>query len=324
MQYLMKVNGKLTEEKENFIANEEKRLNDANSESNNIADRYIKGEISEEEFILKNKKIDKQLEKADAFKILYDQYKFIKQKPEERFFLYTNGWTNLLAHESLDMILIFLILIIITPIFTNEYEKDMIPLIITSKNGKGIISAYKIIAASIITILVTLSFSLIEYICCYLRYGLPSGSFPLESIMFFGTSKHHISLLQTYLYICLIKVIGFLVFTYFVLFISIILRGTILTLLTSLSLVLVPYFIYLNNSVIYRLPLPLGFMIGNGYFRGSDESGSIAKGAAKFLEVCKQEFLIESFYMVFLLVCLAVMSIILFSKYNRKGVKRFE
>lgn len=323
-QYLINVNGKLTEEKERFITDEEKQMNEKNSEKINIVSKYLNREISEEEYILKLKDIDNALKKRDAFKILYDQYQYVKQDPENRYFLYTNGWTNLLAPDSPDMILIFLLLIVITPIFTYEYEKNMVPLILTSKKGKAMVPIHKIIAASIITIAVTISFSAIEYIYCYLKYGLPSGDFPLQSVPFFKTSRYHLSLNQAYLYISLIKVIGFLAFTYLIIFVSVASRKTVIALFASLSGILVPYFIYFDDSIKYKLPLPLGFMIGNGYFRGSDDGIKTVRGAVKFLEISKQAFILELVYMIILSSLLVMASAFMFSKSRIKGGRRFE
>lgn len=317
-QYLMEVTGELTPEKEAFIKNEENRINELNFEEIDIVDKYLSEKIEDSEFTLKINEINSSLKKSDAFKIINDQYKYVKQSPENRYFLYTNGWTNLLAPERLDMLLIFLLLIVITPIFTYEYEKDMVSLLLTSKKGKLIIPAYKIGAASIITILLTMSFSLIEYIYCKVKYGLPSGDFPLQSISFFKTSTQGLSLMQTYLCISLIKVIGFLVFTYLIIFIATITKKTVLTLFTSLSFILIPYFIYFNDSVKYKLPLPLGFMIGNGYFRGTDNSKNLAKGASNFLEISKVAFKLQSLYMIILLVVFIIGAVCIFSRFKYK------
>ena len=214
-EYLMHVN---------FIESEKQKKDRASTEKDNINNNYINGKISEEDYILKIQNIDSSLKKSDAFKILYDQYLFVKQNPTERYFLYINGWNNLLSNENLDIILVILLLIVITPIFTKEYEKDMIPLIITSKKGKILVPVSKLIAAGVITVFAALSFLILEYLFFKIKYGLPFGSYPIQSIPFFKTSQYDLSLEKAYLLICVIKITGFLVFTCTISFVSVALK----------------------------------------------------------------------------------------------------
>lgn len=316
-EYLTNANGKLTPQNESYIKSEKNRLDNINSKLDDISNKYLSGEISNSEYSLRSNEFNNNLKKEQAFKIIYDQYNYIKQNPSNRYFLYINGWSNLLVPESPDVILIFLLLLIITPIFTYEYEKDMIYLISTSKKGKGAVPAYKIIAASIISIILTVIFSVINYSYCTVKYGLPSGNFPLQSIPFFSTSTHSLSLMQTYLYISLIKVVGFLVFTYLIIFISVITKKTILTLFTSLSIIMIPYFVYSNSSMKYKLPLPLGFIMGSGYFRGSDDVSEALMDSTRFLEISKKAFVVESIYMIILTFVFVVTAICMFSKLKR-------
>ncbi len=320
-QYLINLNGKLTSEKETSIKNEQEQIANMHSEKNNVINKYLNGQIDDSEYVLKLNKINNKMKKSEAFTIIEDQYNYIKQDPNNRYFLYTNGWTNLLASESPDIILIFLLLLVITPIFTYEYEKEMIFLILTSKKGKWITPAYKIIAASIITIILTIGFSVIEYIYCKVKYGLPLGNFQLQSIVFFKNSAYHMSLMQTYLYISLIKLIGFLVFTYLIIFIAVITKKTVLTLVTSLSIIFIPYFIYFNDSIKFKLPSPLGFMIGNGYFRGTDNR-QLARGARSFLQISKQAFILEFVYMGIMCFIFIITALCIFSKFRYSRRKK--
>lgn len=320
-EYLMNVSGKLTIEKEAYIKNEKEQLDNLNSEKNQVINDYRIGKIDDNEYILRLNEVDNKLKNSDAFKIIYDQYQYVKQDPDNRYFLYINGWTNLLVPERPDIILIFLLLLIIAPIFTYEYEKGMIYLILTSKKGRGITPAYKILAASIITMILTVIFSIIEYIYCELKYGLPSGDFPLQSIVFFKTSTYQLSLTQTYLYISLIKVIGFLVFAYLIIFVSVIAKKIVPTLFASLSITLIPYFLYLNSSIKYKLPLPLGFMIGSGYFRGTENSNQILRNTSNFLQISKERFILQVIYLLILSCVFVFIAIYIFSKFQNRRKK---
>ncbi len=322
-EYLMHVNGMLTDDKEDFIESEKLKIDRAASEKDNINNNYINGKISEEDYILKIQNIDSSLKKSDAFKILYDQYLFVKQNPTERYFLYINGWNNFLSNENLDIILVILLLIVITPIFTKEYEKDMIPLIITSKKGKILVPVSKLIAAGVITVFAALSFLILEYLFFKIKYGLPFGSYPIQSIPFFKTSQYDLSLEKAYLLICVIKITGFLVFTCAISFVSVALKKTVISLFLCISSVLIPYFIFFNDSAKYELPLPLGFMIGNGYLRGTNVK-DISKNVIGFSEVSRQSFMLEIVYLFILSTLFVITLILAFSKLSRKVGKKIE
>ena len=147
-----------------------------------------------------------------------------------------------------------------------------------------------------------------------MKNSLPSGDFPLQSITFFATSPYHLSLMQTYLLITLIKTIGFLAAAYFIVLISVIARKAVITLFISLSVILIPYYIYFNDSVKYKLPIPLGFMIGNGYFRGNGSGNYQSSQVLSFIGVSKSLLSFEFAGIIAALVILAVLSILLFSR----------
>lgn len=320
--YLETLNGKLTDAKENFIKTEKEKIDKITFEKEQLTIDYCKGTLGDETYSLRMNEINNILKQAEAFKVVNDQYNYIKENPEERFFMYITGWYNLLGNENLDMVLIFLLLIIITPIFTYEYERDMMPLLLTSKHGKKVVPINKIIVATLISVTITIFFIFMDYIFFKVKYSLPFGNFPLKSLVNFKTSPYHISLMQTFKYIGFIKIIGYLVFTYLIMFTAIIARKTVITLFSSLSFIILPYFIYLNDAIKYKLPLPLGFMIGSGYFKGSVNTNTMVNKSLNFIEIKPYELKLQFVYMAILTVVFIVLSISNFSKCKTSSKKR--
>lgn len=314
--YLERLKGELTEDKKNFIKGEKEKIEKITLEKKQLANDYCNGKIEDEIYSLRMNEINNILKQADAFQVVNDQYEYIKENPKDRYFLYTTGWYNLLGNENLDMTLVFGLLIIITPIFTYEYEKDMMSLILTSKHGKRIVPIHKIIVATFISIIITSIFLMMDYLYFKFKYSLPYGNFPLKSLVYFKTSYYDISLIQAFKYISLIKVTGYLVFTYLIMFTAIVIRKTVLTLFTSLSFIVIPYIIYLNDSIKYKLPLPLGFMIGSGYFRGTIKADDIVNKTINFIEVSAYEFKLQFGYMAILATFFIFLAINKFSKFK--------
>jgi len=174
-----------------------------------------------------------------------------------------------MTNMHMDWLFILLILLLITPIFCEEFVSEMNITIHTQIYGGRYSAICKIIISIIIAIFLSIINSTIEYVFFFNKYGLENGNFPLQSLKFFSNSNKEINIICTYLGIVLLKILGTIYLTILILFLSVLARRYAFVLLISTSTLLLPYSIFNLQSTKYRIPVsPLGFLLSTGYYMG--------------------------------------------------------
>lgn len=266
--YLEKLKGELTVEKKDFFLEEQRRFIEANSGLQILNNKYYEGEVDRIEYEEQLKVLQETLEYEKGFHVIYDQFIYTMENPDNRFIMYTNGWEGLLASENIDWIFILLLLLLITPIFCEEILSEMDTIILTEVCGGRNSAKCKILLAIVITAILSIINSSIEYIFFMLKYGLEDGRNTLQSLSFFSSSSKEISIFGAFIGMHILKIYGSVFFTIILLFISVVMRKYALTLLISTTVLIIPYSIFSIQSTKYLLPSPLGFLLSTGYYMG--------------------------------------------------------
>lgn len=273
--YLDQVKGPVLEKTETFFTEEAKKISNANVALRKAYDDYYDGKISKKEFLAVSRPLEEIVQNEKGFNLLFYQYSYVREQPDNRYFLYTNGWDGLLSHDSLDFLFLLLLLVLVTPVFCYEYESRMEALILTVKKGIKVQAATKMILVLVTVTIICLLSAALKYGFFYFKYGLENGNYPLQSLAYFGTSTKDLSLFETFLWMTACKLFGNLSFAMLIMFVGVCIKKYALTLFTSTALILVPYFGFSLESSKYFLPGPLGFMIATGFFRGNEHEYNI-------------------------------------------------
>ena len=164
------------------------------------------------------------------------------------------------------------------------------------------------------------SISLIEYGFYSLKYGLPNGNYPIQSLSYFAGSNKSITLFEGYVYIGLLRLFGSVFLAILLMFISVLAKKYAVTLLAGAVSVIIPY-VGLSKTIIYRLPLPLPFLLGTDFFAGDIVSSDAFTGDEKivFAEINTITLLILFSVSVFL--CILAVAWILRSNSNKWQMK---
>ncbi|MGE7997841.1 DUF5050 domain-containing protein [Lysinibacillus sp. NPDC093190] len=268
--YLDQVNGPYSDELEQFFTNESNRISDAKVALNKIYNDYYDGNISENEFNTLSGPLENKVKNESGFNLIFKQYMFIKEKPENRYFLSTNGWDGLLSNDRIDFLFLLLLLILVTPVFCSEFTSEMDVIHLTVKKGAKLHTFTKISLVLMTVIILSLLTSLIRYGFFQVKYGLENGDYPLQSLAYFATSQKKITLFSTFLWTSVIKTFGNLSFSVVIMFCSVWIKKYAFTIFFSTAAIVIPYFGFSLASSKYFLPGPLGFMASTGFFRGNE------------------------------------------------------
>lgn len=276
--YLNQVSGKNTAETSGFLEAEANLIADAKNRRGQIMEQYYSGELSMAAYQRQRAEIDQILAHQNGFDVIYQQYLYISEAPDHRYFVQTNGWAGLLTGGTLDFLLLIAILILAAPAFCAEFICQMDTLILTTKGCRKSARHKLLIVLGTVFVLCLVE-SLLRLGFFSLKYGLPNGAYPIQSVSYFGSSSKQISLWGGYAAITISRCCGGLFLATLLLFFSVVVKKYALTMLLGAGSTLIPY-IGLPESILYRLPLPLPLLLGTGFLRGTISAGDSLKNEA--------------------------------------------
>nr|WP_275444067.1 DUF5050 domain-containing protein [Lysinibacillus fusiformis] len=268
--YLNQVNGPYSKEIAEFFSNQSNEIENANIAIEKAYNNYYDGNITEEELKTVTKPLEKIVQNESGFKVIFDQFMYIREKPEERYFLYTNGWDGLLSSDNLDVLFLLLILGLVTPAFCYEYENKMEHLVLSVKKGTKFHALSKIVLVLITVTVLCIISSCLSYGFYQFKYGLNNGNYPLQSLSYFSNSSKIITLFVAFLLLNFMKIFGNLCFAMLIMFVSVCIKKYAFTLFASTAIIILPYYGFNLESSKYYLPGPLGFILSTGFFRGNE------------------------------------------------------
>jgi len=290
--YINQYKGKLTEKKEQEIKSEYYAVGHAAGELENLSSRWREGKIDKIQYESLSKEYYERQKNSAVFNVVYNQYYYVKEAPDLRYIMDNRGWSTLLSHDNPDFLFLLCLILILTPLFCNEYESGMNSLLLSSRNGKYRTGVYKLLIGIILAVGITVLFSLIEFICINDMVGLNDGGFPLQSLELFQNSDYYITMNQAFIAIVLFRILGAMLLAAFISILGIFTGKSIITLFLGSVLTFLPYIFLKGNSLIFFLPLPSGLLSGVGYLWGTsyissiDQSGN-AVNMVQFQEINK-------------------------------------
>ncbi len=270
--YLANVNGPLTQEKRDFLEAEMSRLNNIHMQLSQLNTSYYQGKISQEDYQAQLASLTEQDAHYTGFAKLYTQYIYVREVPERRYFLYTGGWEKLLNDLEPDYLLLLTLVLLLTPVFCEEYASRMDQLLLTQKRSAGGQVLWKAAAAGSLTVLLAGVAQICKVVAYGAAYGLPDGGYPLESLVSFGGSIKGLSILQGFLLQFALRELGYLYCAMLVLALSVLLKKFALTLMAGLIALPLPFLTLRTYYGLAPIPGPWALTIGSIYLVPSIEA----------------------------------------------------
>lgn len=264
-EYMDKFSGRLTSEKESGILIEQERIVDAQNAQAAIEKRLLDGEYeSEEEFLAEYEKYRAVTERDEAFQILFEQYSYAKGDPQNRYIMSRNYAG--LGTDMPDVFFLSLIIVLTAFLFLSEESSGMITFIRISENGKGKTFGGKI-ASMFMLILFGWTFSVFsQFLIMTLRGNYYELSYPLRTIEFFQCCPYDVTILQGFLAISALRLLGYLFVSALMLLLSAAVRKALPVIFIPCAVCLLQQFAFNPTTPAYYIPT--GFLRSVGYFRG--------------------------------------------------------
>ena len=260
--YLAQVEGPLTAEKRAYLETEMERLNSIHQELEQLKLDYYSGTVSEEDYRLGFDRLQPEDAKYTGFSKLYSQYIYVRESAD-RSFLYTGGWEKLLTDWEPDYLMLMLLILLLTPIFCEEYACNMDDILRTQKHSARHHVGAKLAVALCLTGALTAVVQMMELVFCASRFGLPHGDFSLQSVMSFGSSPWKLTLWQAFWVQFGLKELGYLYCAVLILFLSVLLRKFSLTLMAAVALLPLPLLTMEGAESFLSIPGPWALTVGS-------------------------------------------------------------
>ena len=159
--------------------------------------------------------------------------------------------------------MLMLLILLLTPIFCEEYTCNMDDILRTQKHSAGHHVGAKLTVALCLAGALTAAVQVMELAFCTSRFGLPHGDFSLQSVVSFGNSPWKLSLWGAFWVQFGLKELGYLYCAVLILFLSVLLRKFSLTLMAGVALLPLPLLTMEGAESFLTIPGPWVLTVGS-------------------------------------------------------------
>lgn len=303
-EYMKIYSGQLTPEKETEILAEQLRIVDAKNLRGDIELNLLRGKyLSESEYISEYENATSTVERKEAFDALFKQYSYALDAPENRFL--TLGNYNGLSQDFPDVFLLFAVIFITAALFLGEEQSNVITLIRTSPGGRQKTLYGKFSAILAFTIVCHFLRILAELSAITIVGDPAELTYPVQSIEFFANCPYDISILQAFIAISALRLLGYFFIEALVILLATVVRKSLPTIFIPCAVCVLQQFAFDPATPAYYIPT--GFLRAVGYFRGTVyQTNSVGENIAVFTEIPLSFFV----FLIVITIILIVVSLI--------------
>jgi len=262
LSYMQQIEGPPSDEKTEFIRSKAENISQTDKRLSELALLFKDREIGAEDYVTERKKLLEGYNERTVINILFHECEYVDEAPEDRYYLYKNGWLALLNEPEMDIILMVSILGCALQSFGGEYLSGMDTLLLTTQKGRKTLFFCKLFFGGLCVFLLSAMWSGIEFLHIFRLYGLPHPEYPLKSIASFEISFLNITLGEAVFCVWILRLLGCLLLYSFTLFLSVSTKRTLLSFFGGSMTLLIPYFAF-NGFLLTTIPTPLGLWRGS-------------------------------------------------------------
>ena len=269
--------GKITDSTAALIEAENSEVNLAAANLKALRSEFAAEKITSSEFRTEAARLEEYVYKKELYLYFFSQYLTAREDPERRYILFKEGWDRFFSADRFDWFTSIAAIVFAAFVFGKEYEVDMRRIQITTVNGNRALTYAKFLTLfTSIAALWAVSF-LAEWAFFQVRYGLPDGSFPFQSLSIFQSSALNLSLNQAVWALFLIRLAGSCVLGVLVMTVTVAAESVVPALIAGLGLVTLPYALPLDASLKAVLPTPFSLILGMPFLAPTGVQGTGAE-----------------------------------------------
>lgn len=275
--YLSSFGGKIDEQKEKTLLEEDNRIAAAEEELQSLFQKMYFGEYTPEEYDKDLEKYRNIYQQKAVFQQIQNQYDYARQDVEHRYIIDENGWFTSMQENSLNFFLIFCVILLTVNVFSGEYETQMYGIISCTPKGKSYTAGGKLAVCLTSAGVFGIITATICILSAFVKYGLHNGAYPIQSVQYFSACRYDLTIWQGCLLSWLFKIFALCIISMITSFCIVTLKRGVYAFFISLLIVILPYFIFDIRFILKFIPY-LGLSFGGLYFRGTEKISSEAEG----------------------------------------------
>lgn len=246
--YIQQLEGQYTEEKYNWIISERDRLYNLIDSQDEFEEKYSNDEIEQEEYLEKHYEIVAAKEKLPTVEYIVEKSEYFKSMGGKGTYFYDVEIADYVSNMKIDLFAVVSVIIIITLIFTDDYECELENLIKTSVNGRSRLFRTRVICALFISAVLGVMYPIIEFIVKYIKFDLGDMNASILSIYNMRNCFLDVSISNYIFLTIIVKVIYSTFLSIIVVMISSAIHKNMNIYMITLGLVFVPSFVYQNTN----------------------------------------------------------------------------
>lgn len=183
IHYISQIEGKYSREKKEYIDGEYERQQELIENKDSYESLYKEGGMDAGEY----HKISDEIKTAE-FRIKTLEYLSVKSEYFDNSgrpysYFYDVEVSDYVRFIGFDIIAVIVVLLLVIPVYTDDYYAGVGLIIRSSKNGRGRLFATRLKLAVSISVIVSIVFSAAEFLTKYIRYDLGNLNAEVGSLM---------------------------------------------------------------------------------------------------------------------------------------------
>ncbi len=189
--------------------------------------------------------LNKGHEDSYEYRNLEKAYKSISKVGKPKF-AYLGGWGQITDFRVAATMMVILVVLGISTIFSDEHKTNVIPVILSTPNGRKKLTVAKIISALIYATCIFV-FNSVLYFISGLPFGLDGFNSMISTLE--GQAPYSVTIIQFYFIALGMSLLGVIVLSLFTSLVSLLTKNSMVTLIVGLGL-------YFFQNLVFGLSLP--------------------------------------------------------------------
>lgn len=267
MTYMKKYDGVADKDRYNELSAEIEYLEECIENANNASDRYYAGEITRAQMSELRKKGLPYYDDLAVLKSIRTQYDYGLKDGKSGVIMYETGWILLLGRPYSNIIVPVVIILLIMPVFTEDYTYDMYRINDCCKNGKNKLFLSRITASVIIAFILCITVMAVDYFYFDIKYGLCSPMENISNIRGLKDSPVQLPLIINFMLTGVQMMIGSIIIIIITALFGQLLKNRFYGVVSAILLYIFPY-IFFEKEQWVNYVLPISFFTDGGYVNG--------------------------------------------------------
>lgn len=241
--YMELLEGEYSENKAEWVENEYINMLTWIEQKELYEEQYMKNEITSNEYRELSELVKSAEYRMETFMYVLEKTRYFEGCEEDVTYFYDIEINDYLSGMKADIFHILVMILLITAIFTEDYQSNVSAVIRTSRYGREKLFRIRFLLVNLISFVVGVMFFLGEFLVKEIKFELGDFSTNIKSLLIMEKASLHCSL-GTYIFITIVYRLYFsTVLAYFIMFMAQWTKKSISAYLGCLGLVFLPEFL---------------------------------------------------------------------------------